>query len=257
MFEVGAIELGLERRTRRRAGTCGGRCSAADGAERQPLDVLVLRQVLPDAIGVAAGPHRGIADRQRADLAAPPSDSAPAATARRRARRRCCRSRTPNRPAAAATRRPRRAPADRGSRSRTRRGSSRWSSGRPGIRARAAAARSSSSSSDAISACSVASSGRRAPCGGMTPARSLRTTFSHISALFATCATSAFSSTSPPDLRRALWQVTQVLVDRRLWAGIRAGPGTRGRDRDVGVRDSGFGVRDSGFETWNAGALVA
>ena len=64
--QVGAIELGLkvvfavERKEVAHA-------QAAHGAERQPLDVLVLRQILRHAIGVAAGAQGGIAHGHGAD----------------------------------------------------------------------------------------------------------------------------------------------------------------------------------------------
>ena len=52
--QVGPIELHLEgvlAVERKRVANQ----DAADGAERQAVDVLILRQVLPDAVGVAAG----------------------------------------------------------------------------------------------------------------------------------------------------------------------------------------------------------
>ena len=42
---------------------------AADGAERQSVEVHVLRQILPHGVGVAAGRDARIADGGRADLA--------------------------------------------------------------------------------------------------------------------------------------------------------------------------------------------
>ena len=57
MFRVGPIELDLEdvlAVERKRV----AHEHAADGAERQAVDVLVLRQVLPDAVGVAARRRR-------------------------------------------------------------------------------------------------------------------------------------------------------------------------------------------------------
>ena len=59
--QVGAIELGLElvlAVERKRVPDA----QAADRAERQPLDVLVLRQILRHAVGVASRTHRRIAD---------------------------------------------------------------------------------------------------------------------------------------------------------------------------------------------------
>ena len=203
---------------------------AADRAERQPVDVLVLREVLRHAVGVAARPRcsgsptasalifaaaRQIALVQRRRDAEHVRDVVEAVgrIVGRQQRRR----------------RRRRARADRGWRSRTRRGSGdaaaagRDSDVRP-RRDRAPC------SSHATSACVVASSGRRAPCGGITPARSLRTTFSQISASPDRRDRSSPSSTRPPVFRRALWQVTQYLFD----------DGAVGRTRGCGLGRDGL-----------------
>ena len=79
----------------------------------------------------------------------------------------------------------------------------RWIAGRPGLGCAAAARSSAVSSQDANSAL-VAASGRGRPGGGIAPARSLRTTFSHTSAPPPTSARSAVSSSSPAVRRRAL-----------------------------------------------------
>ena len=65
--QVGAIELHLEGvlAVERERVT---NLDAADGAERQAVEMLILREVLPNAVGVAAGRHARVADRQRADL---------------------------------------------------------------------------------------------------------------------------------------------------------------------------------------------
>ena len=55
----------------------------------------------------------------------------------------------------------------------------------------------------------VSTSGRGRGRGGIAPARSFRTTFSHTSACAATSARSTPSSDRPPVCRRSLWQVTQ------------------------------------------------
>ena len=80
-----------------------------------------------------AGPMSGIADRQRADLARRVQVALEQHRRDTRARRRCCRSRTPNRRAAAASPDRRRARADRGSRWRTRRGSADGAAAGPGF----------------------------------------------------------------------------------------------------------------------------
>jgi len=52
-------------------------------------------------------------------------------------------------------------------------------------------------------------SGRFIPVGGIMPARSLRTTFSHASAFWGTFSTSILSSIRPAVFNFSLWQVTQ------------------------------------------------
>ena len=79
---------------------------------------------------------------------------------------------------------------------------------RPGFGS-AAAARSSADSSAAVKVSAAARSGRGRPAGGIWPARSLRTTFSSVSACAPTRARSTWSSSSSAVRRRSLWQVTQ------------------------------------------------
>src|SRR5580765_5560467 len=62
------------------------------------------------------------------------------------------------------------------------------------------------------SALYVAASGRGAPGGGIALVRSLRMTFSHVSAFAEGCSTSSPASVRPAVFRRSLWQVTQYLV---------------------------------------------
>jgi hypothetical protein len=50
------------------------------------------------------------------------------------------------------------------------------------------------------------------PAGGISPARSLRTTFSHKGASADTFPAAAVSSASPPDRVRPLWQPTQYCL---------------------------------------------
>ena len=200
----------------------------ADGAERQAFEVLVLREILPHAVGLVTGARRRIADRQRADLAPPPTGSAPAATATRRARRRCCRSRTPNRRAAAATRRRRPARADRGWRWRIRRGSADAAAAGRRIGCAAAAAIELAFEPGESGRRSVASSGRRAPGGGIVPVCSLRTTFSQSSALLGdSSARSSVSSASPAGLDPLVVAGDAVAVEH-LAVGCGGG---RGSDR--------------------------
>ena len=61
-----------------------------------------------------------------------------------------------------------------------------------------------------------ASGGRGTSGGGITPARSLRITFSHSSAWSPTAARSSPCSDRFAVLTRSLWQVTQYLIDERL-----------------------------------------
>ena len=95
---------------------------------------------------------------------------------------------------------------------------SRWSGGRPGF-GRAAAAASSSASSPETKASRVSGAGRRRPGGGIAPLRSLRTTFSQVSAPAATAWTSARSSSRPAVRVRALWQTTQYSSRRARASG--------------------------------------
>ena len=55
-------------------------------------------------------------------------------------------------------------------------------------------------------------SGRGAFGGGIAFVRSLRMTFSHVSAFAEGCSTSTPASERPPVFRRSLWQVTQYLL---------------------------------------------
>jgi hypothetical protein len=88
----------------------------------------------------------------------------------------------------------------------------RWKgSVRPGFGA-AAADRSSSRSSQPASASCVALSGRGEPAGGMTPARSFKTTFSHAAGSAVTSSTRSVSSatgTMPRLFIAWLWQEMQ------------------------------------------------
>src|SRR6266850_38516 len=72
-------------------------------------------------------------------------------------------------------------------------------------------------SSDARKVSNVARSGRGAPLGGIRPARSLRITFSQVSASRAAWAASTFSSVRPPVCSLSLWQVRQYLFTRSCW----------------------------------------
>ena len=80
---------------------------------------------------------------------------------------------------------------------------SRWTSGRPGW-GDARAARSSCDVSEPRSACLSASGGAGMPGGGIMPARTLRTTFSHVSLWAPTSDRSIFSRISPPLFAREL-----------------------------------------------------
>ena len=80
---------------------------------------------------------------------------------------------------------------------------SRCTSGRPGW-GDASAARSSCEVSETSRACLSAAGGAGMPGGGIMPARTLRTTFSHVSPWAPTSDRSIFSRTSPPLLARAL-----------------------------------------------------
>ena len=103
----------------------------------------------------------------------------------------------------------------------------------PGL-TRAAAARSSSVSSDAIRPSSTGRSGRGAPAGGIVPACSFRTTFSHAAPSAATRCVSTVSSSNPPAFDRALWQVTQYVFKsaRRSSAALAADACASGRSFD-------------------------
>ena len=64
-------------------------------------------------------------------------------------------------------------------------------------------------SSAVVSICSVAASGRRAPAGGIIPARNFRIIFSATSACPSARAASKPARDRPPALPRALWQPAQ------------------------------------------------
>ena len=79
---------------------------------------------------------------------------------------------------------------------------------RPGFGS-AAAARSSADVSAAVNVSTASRSGRGRPAGGICPARSLRTTFSSVSAWAPTRSRSTRSSSRSAVRRRSLWQVMQ------------------------------------------------
>src|SRR5580765_3184073 len=70
------------------------------------------------------------------------------------------------------------------------------------------------------SALYVAASGRGAPGGGMALVRSLRMTFSQVSAFAEGCSTSSPASDSPAVFRRSLWHVTQYLLTVAAGGGV-------------------------------------
>ena len=76
----------------------------------------------------------------------------------------------------------------------------------------AAAARSMAVSIALANASSVARAGLGIPAGGISPARTLRMTFSQISASASTRSSETVSSARPPVCVRELWQVMQVLL---------------------------------------------
>ena len=185
-------------RTRRPAGTCSGRRAPPRVPTGRPSTWSSCVRSGGHADRVAAGRAARTADRQPADLLAPPRCSGRAASARDRRPSRC-RSRSSTRRPAAAT------ATSMSSASRSRmafwysvRVSRRIVAVRPGF-GRAAAAR----SSDGLE---VARRPRRrsrrpaasCPTGGICRARSLRTTFSQTSGCRATCAPRIDSSASPP-----------------------------------------------------------
>ena len=69
--------------------------------------------------------------------------------------------------------------------------------------------RSNCSQAMTVKVAAVGLSDRRAPAGGIIPARSFLTTFSHVSAFSPTCATSNLSNISPAVLVLSLWQPKQ------------------------------------------------
>src|SRR5262249_60500110 len=83
----------------------------------------------------------------------------------------------------------------------------------PGL-VRPAALRSISASSQSLRPSYSANGGRRTPGGGMTPARSLRTTFSHNSAWSPAVVRSNFSRLRLARFALSLWHVTQYLSRR-------------------------------------------
>src|SRR5262245_20036333 len=88
---------------------------------------------------------------------------------------------------------------------------SRWNGRHPGL-GFDAAQRSMRLSSAVRSACSVASSGRRAPAGGIMFSRSLRMMCSAISGCSVARVTSNVASDRPPALPRSLWQPMQYCL---------------------------------------------
>src|SRR5262245_58936151 len=85
--------------------------------------------------------------------------------------------------------------------------------GRPGF-GLAAAARSSVAASVVTKARLAAASGLAAPSGGIMPTRTLRITFSQVSAWAGASASVSVSSVNPAALTRSLWQVTQYCLRR-------------------------------------------
>ena len=167
------------------------------------FDVRVCDASPRTTIGLGArAEERRVADRQRADLSPPPRDSARAAPARRRARRRCCRSPRSSRRAAAATPRRRRAPAGRGPRWRTRRGSGGAAPARPACARRRRVERASRATRPARRR--PPRPAAAAPAGGIAPVRSLRTTFSQISAWAGALSMSRLARSRPAVMVRAL-----------------------------------------------------
>ena len=191
----------------------GNVCShenAAAGPGRQPVDMLVLRQIRPHAVNGRARGDVEVADRQPADVPRRPTGTAPSATARPSGRPRCCRTRCSHRRAAGARPRRCRAPAGPGWRWRTRPGSDDgWTSARDVV-SRPPPDRETVSRYPARSS-SWARAGRGIPGGGIIPARSFRITFSQVSAPLGTSVRSACSSDSPPVRLLSLWHVTQYL----------------------------------------------
>ena len=226
-------------------------------AERQAIDVLVLRQILRHAIGVAAGPRRAIADGERADRAG----RREIALLQRRRHAQHVRD-VVEAVGRVVGRQQRRRIDVEASRSRMAfwysARFSRCSSGRPGNRAAPRRRDPGSARAPRHERCIVASSGRRAPLRRHHARSQLADhLLPHLGVVRGVRDIRRPSSTRSPVLRRALWHVTQY------WSIVAFGPGSGIRDPGsgvglgFGVRDSGFGVRDSGFGTWNAGALVA
>ena len=104
---------------------------------------------------------------------------------------------------------------------------SRWKGRDPGSKL-PSTAESTRISRSLTSAASAASSGRRAPAGGIIPARNLRIIFSVTSVWLLAFDTSKSTSESPPALPRSLWQPVQDLLDeRRVFLGCERGGGWR------------------------------
>ena len=121
----------------------------------------------------------------------------------------------------------------------------RWNGRQPGLGLSAAAA-SIFASSVSTKALVVAVSGRRAPGGGIMPARSLRIIFSVTSGCSLTLAASKPASTSSPAFIFSLWHEAQFCATSLFCASIdSAGAGL------VAVRVAG---RAEGWETASFGA---
>jgi hypothetical protein len=95
----------------------------------------------------------------------------------------------------------------------------RWKGRQPGFGDSAAAA-SSLVSSASTNALIVAASGRRAPGGGIMPARSFRIIFSPTSAWSVTLAASNEARESSPACPFSLWHVAQYCATSLFWASI-------------------------------------
>ena len=199
--------------TRRRAGSCSGTAvppRVPNGSRlRAGRPATDRRNAVVSRSFLAGG---RVADREPADLRAPRPDSARAGSATRQHVRRCCRTRSSIVGRQQRRRRRCRAPADRGSRSGTRRGSAGERPGAARIRAGRRGAVEIRLRATPVNASSVGLSGRGRPAGGMTPVRSFLTTFSQTSAPAATFDTSMPSSVRPPVRSFSLWQVTQYFL---------------------------------------------
>ena len=162
---------------------------AAARAPRRAFDVVHLRLGARHLVGRLGRAGVAIAERDASRSSTPRAGSPRAASARRPARRRCCRSRRSSCRAAGTRSRRRRDRAARGSSARTRRDSGAGTSGGRDSGAAPPRCRAASRAPPRASS-TLRASGRRAPGGGIMPARSLRIIFSATSACCSTCATS-------------------------------------------------------------------